>query len=73
MMNFILVDESQKPVQNRKLKTLNPEIILDLTGSMISASLIFNIKAKQIIGINRKQFSAIYDHFVELRKIPQLG
>ncbi|MCW8804540.1 MAG: glycosyltransferase family 9 protein [Ignavibacteriaceae bacterium] len=55
-----------------KLKDLKPEIILDLTGSMISASLIYNIKAKQIIGINRKQFSSIYDHFVPVREEPQL-
>lgn len=52
----------------KKLKKLKPEIILDLTGSMISASLIYNIKAKQIVGINRKQFSSIYDHFVPIRE-----
>lgn len=55
-----------------KLKNLKPEVILDLTGTMVSASLIFNIKAKQIIGINRKQFSSIYDHFVFVREEPQL-
>jgi len=51
---------------------LKPEIILDLTGTMTSASLIYKIKAKQIIGINRKQFSSIYDHFVSVREEPQL-
>jgi ADP-heptose:LPS heptosyltransferase len=55
-----------------KLKNLKPEIILDLTGTMTSASLIYNIKAKQIIGINRKHFSSIYDHFVSVREEPQL-
>ena len=55
-----------------KLKNLKPEIIVDLTGSMTSASLIYKIKAKEIIGINRKQFSSIYDHFVAMREEPQL-
>jgi ADP-heptose:LPS heptosyltransferase len=55
-----------------KLKKLKPEIILDLTGTMTSASLIYKIKAKQIIGINRKQFSSIYDQFVSVREEPQL-
>jgi len=55
-----------------KLKNLKPEIILDLTGSMISASLIYNIKAKQIIGINRKQFSSIYDNYILVRDEPKL-
>lgn len=55
-----------------KLKNLKSEIILDLTGTMTSASLIYKIKAKQIIGINREQFSSIYDHFVSVREEPQL-
>jgi ADP-heptose:LPS heptosyltransferase len=55
-----------------KLKYLKPEIILDLTGTMISATLIYNIKAKQIIGINRKQFASIYDVFIPVREEPQL-
>ena len=55
-----------------KLRNLKPEIILDLTGSMISASLIYNINAKQIIGINRKQFRYIYDHYIPAREEPKL-
>ncbi|MCU0331792.1 MAG: glycosyltransferase family 9 protein [Ignavibacteriaceae bacterium] len=55
-----------------KLRNLKPEIILDLTGSMISASLIYNIKAKQIIGINREQFSSIYDNYISYREEPKL-
>lgn len=55
-----------------KLKNLKPEIILDLTGSMVSASIIIFSRAKQIIGINRKQFRAIYDHFVPVREEPRL-
>ena len=55
-----------------KLKSLNPGIIIDITGSMISASLIFNSRARKIIGINGNQFKSIYDKFVEFRKRPQL-
>lgn len=56
----------------RKLKILNSSLVFDLTGSMVSASLIFNLKAKRIIGINGYSFRKIYDDFVEYRKNPQL-
>jgi heptosyltransferase-2 len=55
-----------------KLKELKPEIIIDITGSMISASLIYNINAKQIIGMNRKEFSSIYDNYISFREEPKL-
>ncbi len=55
-----------------KLKFLKPEKIIDLTGSMISASLIFNIRAKTIAGINRTQFKSVYDHYVPIRVEPKL-
>jgi len=61
-----------KASARRKLKSLNPSTILDITGSMMSASLIFNIRANRIIGTNGKQFRTIYDQFVEFRKEPQL-
>lgn len=56
----------------RKIKSLKASTIFDLTGSMISASLIFNSRAKRIIGINGYSFRMIYDEFVEFRKSPQL-
>lgn len=55
-----------------KLKSFKPSIVIDLTGSMISASLIFNLRSNQIIGINAEQFANIYDHFVKFRHLPQL-
>lgn len=61
-----------KASAKRKLKSLKPTAIFDITGSMISASLIFNIRASKIIGTNGKQFRTIYDQFVEFRKEPQL-
>lgn len=47
------------------LRKLNPKIIIDLTGVMTSASLVFNSGAKHIIGFNRKIFRSIYDKFSE--------
>ena len=56
----------------KKIKELKPQIIFDLTGSMISASLIFNIRAKEIIGTNGTQFRSIYHRFITFREKPQL-
>ena len=56
----------------RKLKSLIPSIVFDITGSMMSASLIFNIRANKIIGTNGKQFKTIYNQFVDFREKPQL-
>lgn len=55
-----------------KLNALKPGIVLDLTGSMTSASLIYNCRASKIYGINRNQFKSIYDHFVPVREVPKL-
>jgi ADP-heptose:LPS heptosyltransferase len=55
-----------------KLRDLKPKIIFDITGSMISASLIFNTRAKEIVGTNANQFRTIYDKFVIFRQSPRL-
>lgn len=47
------------------LSKLKPEVIFDLTGVMTSASLIFNSRAKRIIGFNRKIFRKIFDEYSE--------
>lgn len=47
------------------LRSVKPNIIIDLTGVMTSASLIFNSRAKKIFGFNRKIFRNIYDNFSE--------
>lgn len=60
-------------INSRKIiKETDPEIIIDLTGSILSASLIFNSSAKKIIGMNEKYFRKIYSDFVEIRKTPHL-
>jgi heptosyltransferase II len=57
----------------RKIKKLEASIIFDITGSMISASLIFNFRAEKIVGTNGTQFKGIYDDFVDFRKEPKLA
>ncbi|HMN16453.1 MAG TPA: glycosyltransferase family 9 protein [Ignavibacteriaceae bacterium] len=47
----------------KKLREIQSEIVIDLTGVMNSASLIFNSNAKKIVGINRRIFKSLYDEF----------
>lgn len=54
------------------IRELNPEIIVDLTGSILSASLIFNSHARKIFGMNEKYFRKIYSDFTDIRKTPHL-
>jgi heptosyltransferase-2 len=50
----------------KKLSKCKPERIIDLTGVMTSASLIFNSRAAKIIGMNREVFKNIYDSFASV-------
>jgi ADP-heptose:LPS heptosyltransferase len=54
------------------LEDTKPEIIYDVTGVITSATLIFNSRAKKIIGINSELFKTIYDHYSPVRKTPHL-
>lgn len=56
----------------KKIKQLNPEIILDLTGAITSATLIFNSRARIIAGINHDSYKPIYDHFSRITNDPHL-
>ena len=57
----------------KKLKKIKPGLVIDITGSMKSASLIFSLRAKTIIGTNGDQFKSIYDQFVKFRTEPRLS
>ncbi|MCW8960950.1 MAG: glycosyltransferase family 9 protein [Ignavibacteriaceae bacterium] len=70
--DFYFQERIAKKNVKQKLKALNPFVIFDLTGSMISAALLFKMKAKKIIGINGKAFRGIYDNYVKIREIPRL-
>lgn len=54
------------------LKDLNPVLLYDLTCSILSASILFNCKANEIIGANGEEFKTIYSKFQQLRKVPHL-
>lgn len=51
---------------------IKPKIIIDLTGSITSASLIYKSSAYKIFGMNEKYFKSIYSDFTEIRKKPHL-
>jgi ADP-heptose:LPS heptosyltransferase len=70
--DFYFGQRIAKSFARQKLKKINPSLIIDITGTMVSASLIFNIKASQIIGTSGDQFRTIYDKFVAYRNIPKL-
>ncbi|MCW8806139.1 MAG: glycosyltransferase family 9 protein [Ignavibacteriaceae bacterium] len=70
--DFYFNDRIAKIKAKKILKSIRPEIIIDLIGSMASASLVFNLRAREIVGINKLQFRAIYDHYVDMRLSPQL-
>jgi ADP-heptose:LPS heptosyltransferase len=46
------------------LRQMDPEIIIDITGSIITAGLIFNSSAKEIVGISESQYKGIYSKFI---------
>lgn len=78
--NVFTVDQNEFKFENRIatskarkiIRNVNPEILIDLTGSVTSASLIFNSKAKRIIGINEKYYKNIYSEYIEIRRTPHL-
>ncbi len=56
----------------KKLNKLNPQKIFDFTGSTISASLLINSNATDIIGINESYYEAIYTKYLPFRKLPHI-
>ena len=80
-IEFLTINKSDfyfgNRIANKKarklLKNIKPEIIYDLTGWVISASLIFNSKTRMIIGTNKNVFKSIYDYFISPRIKPQLS
>lgn len=66
--NFILQRRFAK--SRNKIRDLKPEIIFDLTGNPASASLIFNSKARKLIGTNLVYFKKLYNTFVPIRENP---
>lgn len=77
-IEYLILDKSDFHFNGRiassnakiKLKSLFPDIIIDLTGSIVSASLIFNSRCQKIYGINEIYFKGIYDRFHPIRTTP---
>ena len=57
-------------IAKKRLRNISPEIIVDLTGSITSASLIFSSNCKTIYGINEELFKGVYDNYHAIRKNP---
>jgi ADP-heptose:LPS heptosyltransferase len=56
----------------KKIKNLAPETIVDLTGSITSALVIFRTKVPNIIGINEDFYRGLYSKYIPIRKTPHL-
>jgi heptosyltransferase-2 len=65
--NRVATSETRKMI-----KKINPNVVVDLTGSITSASLIFNCHANNIYGMNEKYFKNIYTRFMSIRRSPHL-
>lgn len=56
----------------KEIKNLSPETIVDLTGSITSALVIFKTKVSNIIGTNEDFYRGLYSKFIPIRKTPHL-
>ncbi|MBK7629704.1 MAG: glycosyltransferase family 9 protein [Ignavibacteriales bacterium] len=70
--NFLFDGRFASKESRRLLKSINPSTIVDLTGTIVSASLVFNSNANHILGINEPYYKAIYDDYHAIRKSPHL-
>ncbi len=70
--DFLLNDRIARSNIRKKLKNINPEIIYDLTGSVLSASILFNSDSKEIIGVNANYYKNIYSQHVPIRTSPHI-
>jgi len=77
-VEFLIVNPDDFKFQGRiaskgirkKIKLLKPDFIIDLKGSIVSASLIFDVSGSRIFGINEIYFRKIYDRFTLVRTTP---
>ena len=70
--DFLFKNRIARSRARKIINNINPEILIDLTGSITSATLIFKSKAKRIIGMNEKYFRSIYSDFTKIRRKPHL-
>jgi ADP-heptose:LPS heptosyltransferase len=70
--SFLFNNKISNSKSRKLIKKLDPEIIVDLTGSITSASLIFNAPTKKIFGMNSEFFRSIYSGYIPVRNLPHL-
>lgn len=71
MKNILTIEQKEFKFSNRIasgkarkiIRDVNPGMVIDLTCTITSAFLIFNSKAKKIVGANDKYFKNIYSDF----------
>lgn len=59
-------------IKKQLFKKYSLSTILDLTGGIISASLLLKAKTKNIVGCNESLYKSLYDKFQLLRNTPHL-
>lgn len=77
---YVVVDKADISLGGRyisknyrlELKKLKPSKIYDITGNVLSASLIFNSATKDIVGLDNKYLNSIYSKIISKRKQPPL-
>ena len=66
--NIVKIDKNQfmhkirfaLPEARKIIQDIAPEVIIDFTGSMISASLLFNYKAKRVLGTTTDYYRSLF-------------
>jgi heptosyltransferase II len=69
---FWLNGRIAKPAVRKKLRSINPSMVFDLTGAVTSASILFNSRANKIVGMNLDYYKNVYSKFIPIRKNPHL-
>ena len=71
--DFAFNNRIAKRKARKVLKKLNPLTVYDLTGTITSASLLFNSSAKEIIGINEPYYRPLYTKYYSIRTKPHIA
>ncbi len=70
--DFLFKDRIARKKVYAEINKINPEMIIDLTGSIRTAAILLNAYAKEIIGINERFYRPLYDRYVPVRKTPHI-
>jgi len=68
--DFYLNGRLSSGAARNKVNKLSADTIIDMKGSVVSASLIFSSHCNRIVGVNEEYFKGIYDSFLPVRTAP---